>query len=553
MNAIRRILGPAGQYGFITLTLIVLFLSFYPTIYESFQAQRIQKGRELVLEHGYTPDFNLYLSKIQQGKEGRWTVVELYTHEAHQGGLLQIFYLILGKIGAVFRLPPVAVYHLSRVFFGVVLLLLIYLLSLRLFPKSLWAFAAFIFVLTTSSWPAISLKDIFAGKLGYGSFMPWWTIIDPLRRITITPHLLAGQGLLIAIVYLFFYEGRLGKWGRLGLMSVIGVILGLIFPPALLISYPIIWGTILINKARQMRSTVALACFYTFLSLPTLVYLSYMTSFYPWKRLNDYNILYPTHFPIQEFFLACGPLLIVAIVGAVVALKRRDSSLVPMIVWIASVFGLMGAIRSIPSQNALRFTQVAYFVPIGILAAYGLMAIGEMRGRLGRIGEKMLFLLLVGLGAGHMVQSLYWQLAFIEARVVAVAPEVPRFPQVMYPLTDFMDTLRWMEKNTPADAVFLADETFANYIPAYTGRRVYYGHANTPQGENRLKNIWGFYWGLSEEHAKRILKEWGVNYIVFGPQEKETASSAKITDLGKIYPFLQVIYQNQHVTVYRVK
>jgi len=57
------------------LILAFLFFSFYPTIFELQRSDKLADSRrEFILEHNYYwPDYNLYLSKIRQGFEGRLT------------------------------------------------------------------------------------------------------------------------------------------------------------------------------------------------------------------------------------------------------------------------------------------------------------------------------------------------------------------------------------------------------------------------------------------------------------------------------------------------
>ncbi len=578
-NFIRKLLGPSGQNGFVVSAFILILFSFSPTIYEALHVEAVEKGgRELILEHGYTPDFNLYLSKMRQGADGVWLARELYTSEDHAPSLLQIFYVLLGKLGSSLGLSLVATYHAARLFLGATLLLGIYYLATKLFPKSLWALGAFWLAITTSSWPIIKWSDVLAGIWRYGKYLGWWTIIDPTFRITITPHLLAGQTLLVFFVIGFldvFKKGNL--WKQAMLLGIFALVMGLVFPPALLLVYMIIWGTLglnirgmssleaLLGFIKDHRGDVLFAFIVTVISFPIFPYIAHLTSFYPWKRLNDYNVLYPTYFPIHEFALACGIAFILALGGASIIvwkrLKEKEHNsgyerFFPIIAWIAGIFIFMILIRKNPEQNALRFTQVVHYVPIGMLAAYFLQRLSQSGRKkfhiVCRWGTGILFALTILLGVGHMAQSLAWQIDFSRARVYAGYPQIPIFPQVVYPPKEFMDTLRFIDKNLPKDSVLLAEETFGNYIPAYTGRRVYCCHANTPDVEGRRLNIWGFLWGLSDEYAKQLLKNWHVDYIVFGWQEKEQAAKAGYSDLGKRYTFLQRVYQNGQVSVYKV-
>ena len=136
----------------IILMLFFLLFSFYPTFYEISLAPKLKiKNRDFILEHNYYwPDFNLYLSKIRQGYEGRFLAVEKYTSEPHRGSLIQIFYLYLGKFGHLLNIEPNYVYQLGRIILSPLLLIVTLLLVLYYFRHPLWQILSFIIVMIFS-------------------------------------------------------------------------------------------------------------------------------------------------------------------------------------------------------------------------------------------------------------------------------------------------------------------------------------------------------------------------------------------------------------------
>lgn len=153
-------------------------------------------------------------------------------------------------------------------------------------------------------------------------------------------------------------------------------------------------------------------------------------------------------------------------------------------------------------------------------------------------------------GLAQTYFSLKAQTQFINQRALATLPLVPYPPQVMYPLTDFYQGLKWLEKNTDNKAIILSKITAGNYIPAYSGNFVYLGHgAETPHYGDRVRKADEFFSGnLGEEQALKFLKTENINYIFYGPQEKENAAK----DIG-VYTFLRPVYQSPLVTIYEVK
>lgn len=82
----------------------VLF-SLLPTLYELKRSGDLQPNRQFELVHNFPTDYNFYLSRIRQGLEGRWTSVERYTSEPHDGSLIHELYVLMGRVGASVRVP----------------------------------------------------------------------------------------------------------------------------------------------------------------------------------------------------------------------------------------------------------------------------------------------------------------------------------------------------------------------------------------------------------------------------------------------------------------
>src|SRR3972149_2678530 len=78
-------------------------------------------GLVLGIEDGYS-----YLAKMNEGAHGAWLFTLPYTSEPQAGTLIYIHYLLLGKIAAMTRLPLMGVYHLARLIFDALLLVVIY-------------------------------------------------------------------------------------------------------------------------------------------------------------------------------------------------------------------------------------------------------------------------------------------------------------------------------------------------------------------------------------------------------------------------------------------
>jgi hypothetical protein len=579
----------------------VLF-SLSPTFYELSQKEKLQ-GRSFELVHNYITDYNFYLSRIREGVEGRWTVVERYTTEPHQGSFIQIFYLLLGK-AEVFSTHPflsaTALYHISRVVFGAAVLLMTALWVRMLFPTFLWQVMAFLLVVTASVWPhVVPVGD----SLRFGGPMAWWTLMDNLQRITFLPHLLFGQAMLS---FLLFAGGRSEtlkrsqNWIFLGLMAFV---LGMVFPPGLVfvgVSYAVMilisffQHISIMKKVRDrnawLMNDVVSRVLIGLISFPSFLYFSLMFTLYPWKRLVELDIIHPLPFQFPEYIAALGPTLPLGILGLLLVVIVKDRKFMTVVSWVLAWFLCLFVFQYIPQQSPLRFSEMLPHVPLGILTTYLFYTISKVLQRAAVGNENLdaspvpssksslpfslrgsgaaqnfvpslrricihlsqvtvislpLFIIVVGIGV--MISSFFWQKDFIDQKVAAGYPQIAMNNVIVYPIIDFTDALEFIQTKTPQDAIILSDMTAGNYIPPYTGRRVFVGHNNTVFLEDKLEAVHTFFRGEMTDAENWLTKE-HISFIFFGPQEREVG---KLNELKTAYPFLKEVYRNTEVILYR--
>jgi hypothetical protein len=113
--------------------------------------------------------------------------------------------------------------------------------------------------------------------------------------------------------------------------------------------------------------------------------------------------------------------------------------------------------------------------------------------------------------------------------------------QSLFVRQDEYAALQWLNEHTPPDALIVAAPQTGLYIPAWTGRRVFYGHRfETANGEARLAQVRAFYgsgdFGLLQEHP---------GYVFYGPREKALSGQTWQPD-----PAWKPLFQQGEVTVY---
>ncbi len=559
---------------FIWGILIIFFVlfSFSPTLYELSQKEKLV-GRTFELVHNYITDYNFYLSRIREGVEGKWTVVELYTSEPHGGSFIQIFYLLLGKFdihAPNVYLASTGAYHMARIVLGCTILALIALWVRFLFPSFLWQCIAFLVIVTASVWPVV----VPVGEtLRFGGPMSWWTLMDNLQRITFLPHLLIGQALLLFLLFAGGNDQDLHQPGNWIFLGTLSFILGMVFPPGLvflgvgfgivvLFSFFSHWKSF--QKKDGWNSWLMAHVFprtmILLVSIPSLIYFSLMFGIYPWKRLVELDVIHPLPFQFPEYIRALGPTLPLGLVGLILALFKKDAKFVSVSAWVIAWMVCLFIFQFIPQQSPLRFSEMLPHVPLGIFTTYVCYQIWLLSTRKSSNRTKFLRLakgalkvfslavpiLLITVGLGVMASSFLWQKDFIDQKVIAGWPAVTMNNYIVYPISGFTDALKFLETSSVKDAVILSDMTAGNYIPPYTGRRAFVGHDNTVHLEKKREEVHQFFRGKTKDAPQWLIKN-DIHYIFFGPEEKEEGSR---TTLLTSYPFLKEAYRNPDVIIY---
>ncbi len=563
--------------------------SFVPTFYEIGRRSDIPTNRSFELIHNYYTDYNFYLSRIREGFEGRLTVVERYTSEAHAGSLIQVMYLGLGWLGrvvpdAAFAVP--GMYHVARAVFGIVLLWLVAVFVKRHFSVSFPVqILAFLTAVTASSYPVI--VPVTSSGVRFGGHMPWWTMMDSLIRMTFIPHILLGQALMIALIIGVGDMRLLSKSGNWIWFGVFSLILGLIFPPGLVFVDFVIAFLILIEilgdrnlllfepkkRISWIMSHIAPRVFIVIMGLPTIVYFQLMFSVYPWKRLVEFDAMHPITFSYIEYAKALGLTLPLGILGLLLVVIRGDKAFKQPVAWVVAWIFCLWIFQYIPQQSPLRFSEMMPHVPLAVLSVYLYMQVFTAVKSLiqkhaspikktgavstptwGHIVYMMLYILVllpVGLGIFFLYSMWLWQKDFYDQKIRAGWPYVSMDNYIVYPARGFTDMMRYIDARTPKDAIFLGDLSAGNYIPAMTGRTVYVGHENTVKKEEKLAESKFLLSGnMTIDQSLEFLKRHQISYIFFGPQERAYNPE---TDLLKSYPFLKIDQQNGDVTLYKVE
>jgi hypothetical protein len=463
-------------------------------------------------------DGNSYLAKMAEGWRGDWAFTLPYTAQKGSGAPIFLFYLALGHLARITTIPTIWVFHLTRVIGAFLLAWALYLFALPIFPGSKLnqresaALALFgsglgwIFILF-----GIILSDVWVAE-GY-----------PFLSSFSSPHFTIGMALLICIFILLLKQEQPFQYLQLALS---GLLLAGIMPFGLVVACAVagIWTLVewKKNQGFHWRSLFSL-------SIPGGVYLCYQY----WviqqdSLLSQWNAqnLTPSP-PVWDFLLSFAPALLLAGWGAWKWLRNPQTSPGQRLLLGWLIGGLVLIYFPFALQRRFIF---AFFLPVSFLAAAGFQAFRE---RWPSQARKWIPTIKI--------------IAMITNGVVillAVFGVLSRQP-IFFLSHDEAEGFRYIQNSLPADAVILCSPETGLFLPAWTGRRVLYGHefetVNAPVQKALVAQL--LQGSLALPQQSDLMNQNKIQYVFSGPREKIIGSP-------DFHSFMKPVFQNASVVIY---
>lgn len=454
-------------------------------------------------------DGNSYLAKMYEGWEGAWKFTLPYTAEPGNGGFLFIFYLFLGHAARWTHLSLLLVFHLAR---GLATLFMVWMLHNFwgiVFPDPRLHTMAF--VLSTFG---SGLGWMFFPLTGHLTPDFWVAEAYPFLSAYANPHFPLAIGGMLWILTLGIQGQIRTKW-----LSVLltAFLLGLLLPFTVVIT-----GVVLLCLAiwTWRDKTEPMDFFPPILvglggGIP-LLYEEWIVSVDPvLTRWNAQNVTpAPTAIDFAVGFL---PALIAAGFAVKAVWKKPDRGTKLLASWLVSSLLLV----YLPLSLQRRF-MVGWMIPISGIAALGLRQVEISRPVEGRL-----------LKIGVITASVLTPLVVLLGGVSAAAGKNPS----VFLIPGERPALTWIKQQTSPGVVILASPATGLLIPAYTGRRVIYGHPyETIQADQEKQWVESVYKGsinpgiiLREAQQKRV------SYLYYGPREAEIGPLPDLAGMRLVY------------------
>jgi len=480
-------------------------------------------------------DATTYLAKMRQGADGSWLWNDPYTSEPHGGVFLFSFYLLFGHLAALLHLPLIATYHLARISGAVALVIAADQLCRRLLPVDLRRLALVLVILGSGAGfvaqalgnPSVFGSQLEALDLHLPEISGWYSILA-------IPHFAWATALIIAALLGLLRIAEAPAWRPVALTSAALIALTAIHPqmiPVLGVIWVAYQGVLVAWRARPSIRSLAAQAVPFLATTPLLAYNAWILFHDPtiaeWARQWRHQAPGPV-----SLGLSLGLPLLAAILGMLIAWRRRDRGLALMLVWPPLVIALL----YLPNlANIQRRLLDALYVPIGVLAAVGIRTLtSRLRRTRGRRIEAMLVTACCVSSALVLAIALRFASgAFSEAYVGG----------------DAWQAMQWLSAHHQQSDRALSSPGTGQLLPAWAGVQVYVGHySETIDYFQKIRNVDAVLKpGQPESTVRAFLHDNGITLLYWGPDEAMTGYQPNDQ------PFLQPVHQDGTVTIYRVE
>ncbi|MEM2145698.1 MAG: hypothetical protein QW279_10075 [Candidatus Jordarchaeaceae archaeon] len=511
---------------FIAVLLFILLLSSLPYVYAALKTHPGFVFGGFLLN---PIDGNSYLAKMYQGWQGYWKFRLPYTSKAEAGTYFFLFYLFLGHLARLLGLSLIWMFHISRIISASVMFFCLFRFYHSVLLKPAYYRYAFLLGAIGSG------LGWLGSQFGVFSSDLWVAEAYPFLSTYANPHFPLGLAILLQLVPPNTPLTNTIQWKeKIYLLlsnTLLAVLLSLIMPFASLLAltlngiillYFLLVAKIRLGQLLHQRNALRFVGIILG-SLPILFYYLSTIKKDPW--LAGWNAQNITPAPtLLDLFISLSP----ATFMAIFAIKRPSSQLGDNR-WFLFSWLLVGLILVYLPIGLQRRFMVGIYIPFAGLAG---ITIGNMLEK----GRQYVRLAVFSL----LILSSLTNLLVLASAWYGVYHHSP----LLYLRESEYTALKWIEENTPEEAVIASSPEIGLFIPAYTGRRVIYGHPfETVKAEEAENKILHFFDQQSDPLDMEITNS--VDYVFVGPRE------GVLGGLPSGFKFT-LVYQNSEVKVFRV-
>lgn len=551
LSSMKRVIFEYLAYAVIMVASILI--SVLPDI------QRIRQtppGTTFPLIHNHHNDYFSYLSYMHSGLEGDWLTTVRISSAHYQPQPIYTFFVALGHLSRISGISLPWMYFAARIVFGILLQLSCLLLLQRIFSRARDRLSGlFLLAFSSGFWTFTAVDQSWQ----IDQYLSFWTRFDPIMRTTFLPHHTAATMLIILsilavhkaihahrVVYAIL-AGFLGFSGGILYHGAVTNVVGAfgIFFAIIVIGYTVnkLWGRSIfappLFTIRIFLHHIGPFTLYGSMSMLSLLYVYYLSqTTWPWTISNNLANEFTFWLPFFDYLMMLGPTTLLTIIGS----KKLFSatSFLPFLLagWALFPFiGIYFITPHYPRYGNMIFMEAAHYIPLAILAVYGLQ---QIRSWAGKYGSKASL-------AALIILALY----FIPAQADSVQKEINTYSTGLYnfyipdPVTE---GFVWLDSHTPKGSTVLSGGLFGAIIPAFTHNYVVFGDdMETYQMQKEHEDMLLFFSQSDPVKGRALLEKYKVQYVFYA-LDTDPPKQEYIGPLG-----LSEVFAKDRVVIYKVQ
>lgn len=486
-----------------------------------------------------------YGSYIRQSMEGAWKTYNPFTTRPNSAVYIHLFYVIVGKIGALLSLDPVTTTMGTRVVAGILLFFATCWFIRVVIPKKLHLLAI-LCTLGIQTGPVLSnlhtWESIISAKPAIFSYYPQELV---LRHFSLPHHVCSEVFglLLLGNIFLYAKQSTSLRIVTIGALAIVGTLVMPVYNSMLVCAVFSAWVLWSLRHGDTKKIPLLLAFITLLIMLVGLFTKGQMNSSYPLKDFNldekrwvtDSEVLINYFFsvllfiPVVSSFLVILPFIWKRLQAPIRLLITLSISwiVVPVLLIPLTHFTLF------PFAN-FRLVDGYMYVPIGILTAIAIDELANMFKKRWIAYASIIVMLLVSLG----LTINYTKQLLDEQNIIWTN---------VYILDEEWDAVRFLG-TVPKQSNIFVIKYFGEIIPVYATVRTFLGESpGMVDWDEKYMIASSFYSGnMTDDEAKALLLRENISYVYWGIDEKGFLKT------NTFYPnVLTPVFQNRSVSIFR--
>lgn len=457
------------NYAIIAVLFLLATNSAYLALYFRTPADHVYTG----IGHEAVTDKLVYYSQIEQGRAGHVFMINTQTPEPQRPLLFSPHWYLVGQSAEWLHISPQLSYHLYRLLFSLVFIIMLYPLLARLFSNygQRLMSAAAVFLSSGLGWfyfllhPEINNPDLhWLQTFNYTPAALYVTEMVTFESFAQSPLFILSYLFIIVIFYFFVRRAREPfRWRTDGLLLLVTILFVLIHPYDAIIMLSVLgswsvwrlWRTkdwIVFGRLLLLGLAVALAGSYhlwAFWQEPALA---------GWLKQNI--TLSPA---FGSYAWSFGFLLPLAAIGLYYFWRYRRYDRWWQLIFIWAVMQLILVYLPLATNRRLSNT---WFIPVSLAAAYGFFAVmSRLKTYIVQAGIGAVCAMLIFSGTVYQVAQYIWYVPKLDEKYA-------------YYLDPYIwPALTFAHQRLDVSRVLLVNEEYlAALFAGYSQTRLYFGH-----------------------------------------------------------------------------